>query len=82
MTTATAPRRSAHAALLAGYIVGAVTDEAMSQFDTLFEDTAATADERHAFALFFLDAVQTGDIENAVPTTAAEAAGILVAARA
>ena len=82
MTTATAPRRSAHAVLLAGYIAGAVTDEAMSQFDALFEDSAATADERRAFARFFVDALQTGDLENALPTTADEVAGILVAARA
>ena len=82
MTTSTAPSRSAHVALLAGYIAGVVTDEAMSQFDTLFEDSAASLDERQAFARFFVDALQAGEIENALPTTADEVAGILVAARA
>lgn len=82
MTPATASHRSAHATLLAGYIAGAVTDEAMTQFDALFEDTPATTDERQAFAWFFVDALQAGDVENALPTTTDEATGILGAARA
>ena len=82
MTTATAPRLSAHVALLAGYIAGTVTDDAMSQFDSLFEDSAASPDERRAFARFFVDALQAGEVENALPTTADEVVGILGAARA
>ena len=82
MLTATAPHRSAHVALLTGYIAGAVTDEAMSRFDTLFEDSAATADERQAFARFFVDALQTGDLEEALPANGDEVSGILAAARA
>lgn len=82
MTTATATRRSAHVALLTGYIAGAVTDETMSRFDTLLEDSAATAEERRAFARFFVDALQTGELENALPKTGDEVTSILAAARA
>ena len=82
MTVATAPRRSAHAALLAGYIAGTVTDEVMNRFDVLLEDAAATADERRAFARFFVDALQTGEIADALPKSADEVTGILAAARA
>lgn len=81
MTTATASR-SAHVALLTGYIAGAVTDEAMSRFDTLFEDSAATIEERQAFARFFVDALTTGEMENALPRNGDEVKGILAAARA
>ena len=82
MTTATAPTCSAHVALLAGYIAGDVTDEAMSRFDTLFEEAAATAEERRAFARFYVDALQTGEFENALPKNGDEVTGILAAARA
>ena len=82
MTTAPAPPRSAHAALLAGYIAGAVTDQAMSQFDDLLDGSTATADERRAFARFFLDAVLTGETSDALPQSADEVSGILDVARA
>lgn len=82
MTVATAAPRSAHAALLAGYIAGTVTDEVMDRFDTLLDDAAATADERHAFAWFFVDALRTGELADALPSSPDEVTGILAAARA
>ena len=73
--------RSAYADLLAGYIVGAVGDDAIARFDDLFEETGATVPERMAFARFYLDAVDAGEEADALPTPA-EVPGILDAARA
>lgn len=80
MTTAT-QRPNALTALLAGYITGRVDDDAMSRFDDLFEDTSATAEERLAFARFYLDVLQAGEPVDALPSLA-EVTGILNAARA
>ena len=81
MTTALATRPSALTSLLAGYITGAVDDDAMARFDDLFEDAAATAQERLAFANFYLDAVVSDDTAEALPSPT-EVPGILAAARA
>ena len=80
MTSAPAPAHP-FVSLLAGYITGAVDDATMDRFDDLFEDAAATAEERLAFARFYLDVVATGDVAEALPA-AAEVGGILAAARA
>ena len=80
MTTAT-QRPHAFTALLAGYITGAVDDDAMARFDDLFEDTSTTAEERLAFARFYLDVLHSGDSVEALPSLT-EVTGILNAARA
>ena len=64
------------APFLAGYIAGAVSDDAMARFDDLFEDANATPGQREAFAQFYLDALATGEYADALPTPA-EATGIL-----
>lgn len=69
------------APLLAGYVSGDVSDDAMCRFDDLFEDTSATALERAAFARFYLDALATGEHADALPHPG-EVSGILAAARA
>ena len=69
------------APLLAGYISGDVSYDAMCRFDDVFEDTSATAQERQAFARFYLDALATGEYDQALPHPS-EVAGILAAARA
>lgn len=69
------------APLLAGYLSGDVSDDAMCRFDDLFEDSAATALERAAFARFYLDALATGEHADALPHPS-EVSGILAAARA
>lgn len=79
MTTATRP--NALTVLLAGYISGTVDDDAMARFDDLFEETPATAEERLAFARFYLDMVAAGETAEAFPTLS-EVTGILNAARA
>lgn len=77
MTTATAqPHALTH--LLAGYIAGDVSHDAMERFDDLCE--TASSQERLAFARFYLDAIASDDVA-ALPT-ADEAAGILAAVRA
>ena len=67
--------------LLAGYISGDVSHDAMCRFDDLFDDASATAVERAAFAQFYLDALANGEYADALPD-ADEVAGILAAARA
>lgn len=67
--------------LLAGYVAGDVSHDAMGRFDDLFETSPATAQEREAFALFYLDALETGEHAGALPDIG-EMAGILAAARA
>ena len=69
------------APLLAGYLFGDVSHDAMCQFDDLFEDAAATARERQAFARFYLDALSAGEADDAIPAPS-EVAGILDVARA
>ncbi|MEM0962477.1 MAG: hypothetical protein AAGK21_08095 [Bacteroidota bacterium] len=69
------------APLLAGYISGAISDDAMMRFDDLFEASGATPSERLAFARFYLDAVAAGDDQDALPRQN-EVDGILAAARA
>lgn len=80
MTTATTSPNP-FVSLLAGYLNGTVDDDAMSRFDDLFEDASATAEERLAFARFYLDAVATGETAEALPA-AVEVGGILAVARA
>ena len=72
---------SVYAELLTGYITGTVGGDALARFDDLFDETDATAQERIAFARFYLDALAAGDDADALPT-AAEVPGILDAARA
>ena len=79
MTQTAAP--STLVPLLAGYISGDVSLDAMCRFDDLFEDVSASASEREALAHFYLDALAAGDYAHALPE-AAEVAGILDAARA
>ena len=67
--------------LLAGYLSGDVSFDAMCQFDDLFEGVSVSASEREALAHFYLDALATGDYAHALPEVA-EVAGILDAARA
>lgn len=82
MTTATVTvRPHALTSLLAGYISGAIDDDAMTRFDELFEEASATAEERLAFAGYYLDALATDNAENALPSPN-EVAGILDVARA
>lgn len=77
----TTQRPNALTSLLAGYITGAVDDDAMNRFDDLFEDTAATAEERLAFARFYLDMLNSGEAME-TPASLQEVTGILNAARA
>jgi DNA-binding SARP family transcriptional activator len=79
--TTTAQRPNALTALLAGYISGTVADDVMDRFDDLFEEAPATAEERLAFARFYLDLAATGDVAEAFPTHT-EITGILGAVRA
>jgi len=81
MATLTTPRTSTLAALLAGYVSGDVSDDAMARFDDLFQDISASADERAAFARFYLDALDAGEYAEALPHPS-EVAGILSLARA
>ena len=67
--------------LLAGYVSGDVTHDAMCRLDDLFEDGSASALEREALAHFYLDALATGEYAHALPNVD-EMAGILAAARA
>ena len=67
--------------LLAGYLSGDVSHDALCRFDDLFEDAAATSRERQAFARFYLDALATGEHAEALPDPS-EVSGILAAARA
>ena len=55
MAHVTTARPTALTALLTGYVSGDVTDAVMSRFDDLFEGTSASAQERIAFARFYLD---------------------------
>lgn len=69
------------APLLVGYLSGDVSDDAMAQFDDLFDSVDASAAERLAFAQFYLDALASGDYANALPRPA-EVPGILSAIHA
>lgn len=80
MTQVTTARPSALTDLLVGYIAGDVAHDAMDRFDD-FEDLAATAQERLAFARFYLDVLAAGDHAGALPSPS-EVAGILSVARA
>ena len=81
MPQLTTSRPSALTALLAGYVAGDVGETAMARFDDLFEDVAASAHERLAFARFYLDVLAAGDDAEALPDPS-EVAGILSVARA
>ena len=81
MDQLTLTRSSDLSALLIGYVAGDVGDVAMSRFDDLFEDTSASAQERLAFARFYLDVLEAGDDAEALPLPA-EVGGILSAIRA
>lgn len=69
------------APLLAGFVSGDVSEDAMARFDALFEQLPATAQEREAFAHFYLDALASGEYADALPRPS-EVSGILTAARA
>ena len=81
MPQVTTARPIALTSLLTGYVSGDVSDDAMARFDDLFEDTSASAQERLAFARFYLDALATGDVAEALPDPA-EVGGILSAIQA
>ena len=74
-------RPTAYTALLAGYLTGSVDDVAMRRLDDVFEDAPASAQERLAFARFYLDALSAGEADDAIPAPS-EVAGILDVARA
>ncbi len=74
-------RPTALTALLSGYVAGDVTDDAMARFDDLFDDASASAQERLAFARFYLDVLAAGDDTEAIPHPS-EVGGILSAIRA
>ena len=69
------------ASLLAGYIAGAVDDDVMTRLDDLFEDASATAQERLAFARFYLDVLAADDLAEALPAPG-EVPGLLGVVRA
>ena len=79
MTQTLTARSSALTALLTGYVAGDVTDDAMARFDDLFE--GAEAQERLAFARFYLDVLAADDDAEALPLPT-EVGGILSAIRA
>ncbi len=81
MTTDTLTASHGLTSLLAGYITGTVDDSVMTRFDDLFEDANASAQERLAFARFYLDALATDDVSEALPAPG-EASGILGLVRA
>lgn len=81
MTTATRPAPHALASLLVHYIAGDVPETTLDSVCDLLEQTAATADERLAFAQFCLDAVTAGVAEHALPR-ADEIADVIQIARA
>ncbi len=81
MTQVTTARPSALTALLVGYVSGDVSETAMARFDDLFEDVSASAQERLAFARFYLDALASGDASQALPDVS-EVSGILSAIQA
>ncbi len=81
MTQVTTARPTPFTALLAGYVAGDVSDDAMARFDDLFEDASASAQERLAFARFYLDVLATGDLAEALPAPD-EMSGILSAIQA
>ena len=81
MPTALATRPTTYVDLLTGYLTGAIGDDALARFDDLFEDTSATAQERLAFARFYLDAIAAGEGADALPVPT-EVSGFLSIARA
>lgn len=81
MAALTSARPTSLALFLAGYVSGDVSDDAMARFDALFEDATASAEERAAFARFYLDALASGEYADALPHPA-EVDGILAVARA
>lgn len=80
-TTATSARPHALSTLLAQHIAGTLEDGALSSMTELFEDTDASTAERVAFARFYLDLKQTGEIPEALPK-ADELLDVLSIARA
>lgn len=81
MAHVSATPSSALTALLTGYVAGDVNDDAMNRFDELFDDAGASAQERIAFARFYLDVLSAGDDKEALPHPT-EVGGILTAIRA
>ncbi|PAP79122.1 hypothetical protein B1759_12230 [Rubrivirga sp. SAORIC476] len=81
MAHVTTARPTALTALLTGYVSGDVTDAVMARFDDLFEGTSASAQERIAFARFYLDVLAAGDDADALPEPG-EIGGILSALQA
>jgi hypothetical protein len=64
---APAASRNAMSDLLSHYVAGDVPDTTFSTFCDLLEDLPASADERLAFAGFFLDALSAGEPDLALP---------------
>lgn len=81
MSQVTTARSTDLSALLVGYVSGDVSDTAMARFDDLFEGTSASAQERVAFARFYLDVLAAGDDADAMPHPS-EIDGILTAIHA
>lgn len=81
MTTVTRPTANPYADLLACYVTGQIAEQTLDTICTAIDDLSATADERLAFARFYLDALACGEAEYALPR-AEELADVLQIARA
>lgn len=89
MTTVTPPASAprtqapvnAYAALLARYVAGQIEEQTLDRVCSAIDDTTATAEERLAFAGFYLDALAAGESEHALPRPE-EVADVLLIARA
>lgn len=71
----------AYPSLLARYIAGDLDAATLDALCDTLDETPATADERRAFARFYLDVLREKDADLALPTPA-EIADVLTIARA
>lgn len=67
--------------LLTRFVAGDIAESALTTVCDLLEETPVSAEERLAFARFYLDALSTGDDEHALPR-AEEIADVIQIARA
>jgi hypothetical protein len=65
--TTPAQNRNALSDLLSHYVVGNLPDATFSSVCDLMEEALASADERLAFAGFYLDALSAGETDLALP---------------
>lgn len=81
MPTLSRPAPHALSVLLTRFVAGEIAESALTTVCDLLEETPASAEERIAFARFYLDALSTGDSEHALPR-AEELADVIQIARA